>query len=63
MITKTVKTRFEVTTTNTGKIFAEVGDVIVVLNRDAEHYNVIRVGATKINSRWMRKNWINAKCI
>jgi hypothetical protein len=62
MIKLTVKTEFEVTTTNTSKIFAKVGDVILVSNRDAEHYNVLKVNNTRITSRWMRKSWINAKC-
>ena len=59
---KIVKTEFEVTTTINGKVFAKVGDTIVVSNRDAEHYNIIKVNNTKIFSRWMRKNWVNAKC-
>ena len=58
----TVKTEFEVTTTNTGKLFAKVGDIIVVSNRDAEHYNILKVDEIKIFSRWMRKAWVNAKC-
>jgi ribosomal protein L14 len=58
----TVKTEFEVTTTNTNKIFAKVGDVIIVTNKDAEHYNILKVNNTRITSRWMRKSWINAKC-
>jgi ribosomal protein L14 len=58
----TVKTEFEVTTTNTSKIFAKVGDIIIVTNKDAEHYNVLKVNNTRITSRWMRKSWINAKC-
>ena len=58
----TVKTEFEVTTTNAGKIFANVGDTIVVSNRGAEHYNILKVNETKIFSRWMRKAWVNAKC-
>jgi hypothetical protein len=58
----TVKTEFEVTTTNTSKIFAKVGDVIIVTNKDAEHYNILKVNNTRITSRWMRKSWINAKC-
>jgi len=57
-----VKTEFEITTTSTGKIFAKVGDVILVSNRDAEHYNILKVNNTRIFSRWMRKSWINAKC-
>ena len=57
-----VKTEFEVTTTNAGKVFAKVGDTIVVSNRDAEHYNILKVNETKIFSRWMRKAWVNAKC-
>lgn len=56
-----VKTRFEVTTTPSGKIFADVGDVIVVSDRDFEHYNILKVNDTQIFSRWMRKNWVNAK--
>jgi len=58
----TVKTEFEVTTTNTSKIFAKVGDAILVSNRDAEHYNILKVNNIRITSRWMRKSWINAKC-
>jgi hypothetical protein len=58
----TVKNEFEVTTTNTNKIFAKVGDVIIVTNKDAEHYNILKVNNTRITSRWMRKSWINAKC-
>ncbi len=57
-----VKTRFEVTTTLNGKLFAEVGDVIKVSNRDGEYYNILRVNQTPVFSRWMRKNWVNAKC-
>jgi len=59
---KIVKTEFEVTTTNSGKIFAKVGDMLFVSNRDAEHYNILKVNETKIFSIWMRKNWVNAKC-
>lgn len=59
---KTVKTEFEVTTTNAGKIFAKVGDIITISNRDAEHYNILKINNTKIFSRWMRKAWVNAKC-
>jgi len=58
----TVKTPFEITTTPTGKIFANVGDIIIVSVRDDEHYNILKVNNTKIFSRWMRKFWINAKC-
>ena len=57
-----VKTEFEVTTTNAGKIFAKVGDTIIISNRDSEHYNIIKVNETKIFSRWMRKAWVNAHC-
>ena len=59
---KTVKTEFEVTTTNACKIFAKVGDTITISNRDVEHYNILKVNDTKIFSRWMRKAWVNAKC-
>jgi hypothetical protein len=59
---KIVKTEFEVTTTNSGKIFAKVGDMLFVSNRGAEHYNILKVNETKIFSIWMRKNWVNAKC-
>jgi hypothetical protein len=59
---KIVKTEFEVTTTSVGKIIAKVGDVLTISNRDAEHYNILKVNDTQIFSRWMRKNWINAKC-
>lgn len=58
----TVKTEFEVTTTSTNKIFAKVGDVIFITNKDAEHYNILKINNTRITSRWMRKSWINAKC-
>lgn len=58
----TVKTKFEVTTTSKGKIFAKVGDVIFITNKDAEHYNILKINNTRITSRWMRKSWINAKC-
>ena len=58
----TVKNRFEVTTTFNGKLFAEVGDTIKVSNRDSEHYNILKVNQTPVFSRWMRKNWVNAKC-
>lgn len=58
----TVKTEFEVTTTSTGKIFAKVGDVIFITNKDAEHYNILKINNTRITSRWMRKSWIDAKC-
>ena len=58
----TVKTPFEITTTPTGKIFANIGDIIIVSVRDDEHYNILKVNNTKIFSRWMRKFWINAKC-
>lgn len=61
-IQKTVKTEFEVTTTNTGKIFAKVGDIITISNRDAEHYFIHKVNNIRIYSRWIRKNWVNAKC-
>ena len=59
---KIVKTEFEVTTTSAGKIFAKVGDAITISNRDVEHYNILKVNDTKIFSRWMRKNWVNAMC-
>ena len=59
---KIVKTEFEITTTTQGKIFAKVGDKIIISNRDSEHYNVHKVNDTKIFSRWMRKAWVNAKC-
>jgi len=59
---KIVKTEFEVTTTNAGKIFAKVGDTITISNHDAEHYNILKVNDTKIFSRWMRKFWVNSKC-
>jgi len=59
---KTVSRRFEVTTTNTGIVWAEVGDVIVVSNRGGEHYNIKAVNDKPIFSRWMRKNWIEAHC-
>lgn len=58
----TVKTEFEVTTTSTSKIFAKVGDVIFITNKDAEHYNILKINNTRITSRWMRKSWIDAKC-
>ena len=58
----TVKTEFEVTTTNTGKIFANIGDTVVVSDRGVEHYNILKVNKTKIFSRWMRKAWVDAKC-
>lgn len=58
----TVKTEFEITTTPAGKIFAKVGDILVISNRDIEHYNILKVNNTKIFSRWMRKSWVNAKC-
>ena len=58
----TVKTEFEVTTTSKGKIFAKVGDVIFITNKDAEHYNILKINNTRITSRWMRKSWIDAKC-
>lgn len=58
----TVKTEFEVTTTSMGKIFAKVGDVIFITNKDAEHYNILKINNTRITSRWMRKSWIDAKC-
>jgi hypothetical protein len=57
-----VITRFEVTTTQEGKIFANEGDTIIVSNRDAEHYNIHKVNDTLIFSRWMRKKWIEVKC-
>lgn len=58
----TVKTEFEVTTSSTSKIFAKVGDVIFITNKDAEHYNILKINNTRITSRWMRKSWIDAKC-
>ena len=57
-----VKTEFEVTTTNAGKIFARVGDTIIVSDRGIEHYNILKVNDTQIFSIWMRKMWVNAKC-
>lgn len=59
---KTVKTEFEITTTNAGKIFAKVGDIITISNRGSEHYNILKVNDTKIFSIWIRKAWVNAKC-
>lgn len=61
-IKKTIETEFEVTTTCYGKIFAKVGDIIIISDRDKEHYNIHKINNTKIFSRWMRKSWINAKC-
>ena len=62
MKTLKVKTRFEVTTTGNGVIYANVGDTIKVSNRGVEHYNILKVNDTLIFSRWMRKAWIDAKC-
>ena len=59
---KIVKIEFQVTTTNAGKIFAKVGDIITISNRDAEYYNILKVNDIKIFSIWMRKAWVNAKC-
>ena len=58
----TVKNKFEITTTPTGKIFANEGDVIVVPDRSEEYYNILKVNDVVIFSRWMRKAWINTKC-
>jgi hypothetical protein len=58
----TVKTLFEITTTPNGKIFANVGDIILVSDRDSDNYNILKVNNTIIFSRWMRKFWVNAKC-
>ena len=63
METKIVKTEFEITTTSKGKIFAKIGDKITVKNKDYENYYILKVNDTQIFSRWMRKNWVNAKCI
>jgi len=60
---KIVKTEFEITTTRDGKLFARIGDVICISNRDAEHYNIHKVNDVRVFSRWIRKNWVNAKCI
>jgi len=57
-----VTKRFEVTTTSSEKIFAEIGDVISVSDRGAEYYNILKVRDTIIFSRWMRKPWVNAHC-
>jgi hypothetical protein len=57
-----VKTKFEVTTTAKGKIFANVGDVLLVSNRDAEHFKILKLNNFPIFSRWMRKSWVLAKC-
>jgi hypothetical protein len=57
-----VKTEFEITTTNAGKIFARVGDTIIVSDRGVEHYNILKVNNIQIFSIWMRKMWVNAKC-
>lgn len=57
-----VKTRFEITTTPNGKIFANEGDVIVVSDRGEEYYNILKVNDVAIFSRWMRKTWVDAKC-
>lgn len=61
-MTLIVKTRFEVTTTSSGKIYANIGDTIVVSNRDAEHYNIKKLNGQNIFSIWMRKSWVKAKC-
>ena len=57
-----VKTRFELTTTSSGKIYAEAGDILIVKDRDFEHYNIVKLNNTNIFSRWIRKNWVNSKC-
>ena len=62
MIKLIVKTEFDVTTTDAGKIFANVGDILIVSNRGAEHYNILKISNTLIFSRWMRKAWVDAKC-
>jgi len=56
IVTKT----FEVTTTRDGKIFATPNDIIIISEKGAEYYNVLRVNSINIFSRWMRKSWINA---
>jgi hypothetical protein len=54
-----VTKRFEVATYPSGKVFAEVGDVIKVRDKDSEHYFVYQVGDRATPSRWMRKGWVD----
>lgn len=54
-----VTKRFEVATYPSGKVFAEVGDIISVRDKDAEHYYIFKVGDKATPSRWMRKGWID----
>lgn len=56
IVTKT----FEVTTEPAGKIFANVGDTLIVKDKGSEEYYILRLNQKNIFSRWMRKSWINS---
>jgi len=58
----TVITDFQVTTTKEGEVWAKKGDNLVVSIRDHENYNIHKINDKNIYSRWMRRNWVNAKC-
>ena len=61
MIKLIVTKNFEITTTPTETIFANVGDVLIVKIRDSEHYNILKLNGKNIFSRWMRQAWVNSK--
>jgi hypothetical protein len=56
-----VTKKFEVTTTPSGKIFADVNDILIVSDRDGENYYILKVNDIQIFSRWIKKTWINTK--
>lgn len=56
IVTKT----FELTEETSGKIFANIGDTLIVKDKGVEYYHILRLNEKNIFSRWMRKSWINA---
>ena len=63
MKTLIVKTKFHITTTSKdGKIFAEQGDILKVLDKGCEFYNILKLNNKQIFSIWQRKKWIESKC-
>jgi len=57
----TIYTRMLVTTTaKSGEIWAEKGDVITVIDKDADNFTIVRVNDREIFSIWKRKSWVLA---
>jgi len=58
----TVKTKFFITRTNDGEIYANEGDILTVKDKGAEHFNIVKLNDKNIFSIWQRKKWVLAKC-